>query len=1025
MPTAVGLPPILPQINFPARGSSLSPIRIPLPDTPDIHNEDDVVPEESERSISWSSTSSPTRKFPPRKSSLSPIDSGGGDFAGLNGLLAIVSSTGEERVVEIPIGVGLESRTEHRGRRPRTQSSVEHGIKPGGTLERNQPRPQVLADAFERREETGFTAESRDTKGPEPENLDDPTCSTVEESESKTSPITSKRNRLTVDDSLGLEAQAMFAEAMAGMFMNFDPNEPETPVAVKEDTKDEAKEVVMAEDSFPQEPGISLRRFSFEEMAVLTSGASGTVSSKYEPRPETPTLPSEPNTRRTRPPNSLTSRMRRRSWLPNGPSASRSPSPKLRVRPENTTDPDQRPLSSFAPNPEARLSLIISPSGPTLQSKPQSLSKQFANKLRRRDLSLTALDSLARDHPPSDAGLPTQIHKSHSSSSIMPSKSTDRISSLMQPDFMNPKSRSARKRDPLYTNFREMEAACGRFLGKSGEQKAAVVKTVLVPFLKKYSTHPSNFGLNSEDVERRLNILFQWYDALLQFVRHRQFSTLSSQSRMHIYDSILEVMERPEWRHFPSPFASNAINPAMTSERPITSSNSEDEFTTVSVQHNIRIWYSQCLRQQMMIVVEKMSAKNLPSLNTFCGKTCAYAFFYCDGMAVNLIKLWGIPYNTLKRVFDESGVTVAANLSTFTNTTTAVLPEPLKEVVFTTLQEAYKRLESPKNWPMGTESCQWNGPWVDRWSGQDSDLFYCFLKHYSLILSQHLPKASKTERLVAAGGLYIQAQMLVNIDKSCRKHFDGLRMPTVPTPPQRTPPLRSLYGMDEKPRTPQGTPTFDDIVDGPEAPNTTLSFNSFASNQNGLVPLNNANRNVAENRLVLLLKEMLATQDNEYPIECREAFGRLFNDLFRAAAKITDARNRIELDVICIYLEEMILIFTRYEQANGTKPAFMDWEFWFGVWKVMAKGNHFSIEIRILSLVYGVWPAIVLDSGRKESLCYGFLLEREYFESRFSHWSPMVRSYFHRLICWRVAKVHEGVDDTHLYVQSLHRSPRY
>jgi hypothetical protein len=34
-----------------------------------------------------------------------------------------------------------------------------------------------------------------------------------------------------------------------------------------------------------------------------------------------------------------------------------------------------------------------------------------------------------------------------------------------------------------------------------------------------------------------------------------------------------------------------------------------------------------------------------------------------------------------------------------------------------------------------------------------------------------------------------------------------------------------------------------------------------------------------------------------------------------------------------------------------------------------------------------------------------FLLHEDHFYRYFSHWSPMVRAYFHRLLCWRVARL--------------------
>jgi hypothetical protein len=57
--------------------------------------------------------------------------------------------------------------------------------------------------------------------------------------------------------------------------------------------------------------------------------------------------------------------------------------------------------------------------------------------------------------------------------------------------------------------------------------------------------------------------------------------------------------------------------------------------------------------------------------------------------------------------------------------------------------------------------------------------------------------------------------------------------------------------------------------------------------------------------------------------------------------------------------------------------------------------------------LYSVWTTVVGDESRKAELCLDFLLEPEFFESRFNHWCPMVRAYFMRLLCWRIAR-HDG-----------------
>jgi hypothetical protein len=41
---------------------------------------------------------------------------------------------------------------------------------------------------------------------------------------------------------------------------------------------------------------------------------------------------------------------------------------------------------------------------------------------------------------------------------------------------------------------------------------------------------------------------------------------------------------------------------------------------------------------------------------------------------------------------------------------------------------------------------------------------------------------------------------------------------------------------------------------------------------------------------------------------------------------------------------------------------------------------------------------------RKEALCLEWLLSEEVFVRFFTHWCPMVRAYYMRLLCWRICR---------------------
>jgi hypothetical protein len=63
------------------------------------------------------------------------------------------------------------------------------------------------------------------------------------------------------------------------------------------------------------------------------------------------------------------------------------------------------------------------------------------------------------------------------------------------------------------------------------------------------------------------------------------------------------------------------------------------------------------LTTQMALVVEKLSLRHAPlSLVNWCGKACAYAFFFVPGISDVLVRLWGLSADQLRRIADEFGL---------------------------------------------------------------------------------------------------------------------------------------------------------------------------------------------------------------------------------------------------------------------------------------------------------------------------------------------------------------------------------
>jgi hypothetical protein len=164
---------------------------------------------------------------------------------------------------------------------------------------------------------------------------------------------------------------------------------------------------------------------------------------------------------------------------------------------------------------------------------------------------------------------------------------------------------------------------------------------------------------------------------------------------------------------------------------------------------------------------------------------------------------------------------------------------------------------------------------------------------------------------------------------------------------------------------------------------------------------------MAENRLIMLLRDFLAER-NSHIASARHIFAESFTCLLKAAARRVSVYDNNACYTLCDFLEEAFIILARYEQILDDEHSVLDWPFWMSVCKLMASSHNTATEIKLFAFLYSTWSVIVSDERRKQSLCLDFLLEPEFFESRFNHWCPMVRAYYMRILCWRVARFDGG-----------------
>jgi hypothetical protein len=518
-----------------------------------------------------------------------------------------------------------------------------------------------------------------------------------------------------------------------------------------------------------------------------------------------------------------------------------------------------------------------------------------------------------------------------------------------------------------------------RFSSKPTQLKANVIRASLLPFLREYSSHQSTYNLRFEDLERRANILHKWWSGLLELILNKNHQSISGTDRPAVFDAILGIMERPEWRQPSSPYAplrdrAQTLGHKKHASITSTSSESSDIIVGDQVIHNVRNMFQQNLVDQMGYVVEKMSMRNAPASSvSFCGRTSAYAFCFCPGIADVLVRLWNPTMDSLNRVLQECGHKRSIDLKENAERIGRGFPSHLASLRFHNISAIYKTLRKPAPLPLRTHSLPWSSHlWVSRWCGKDSDLFYIFVKHYHMLVVDFLPsETTRTERLSAPGLIFVHAQLLTNMDATIHRNVT----------PNPTDPGHNTSGS-----------TFEDILSDPDS-----AAPAFPQ------PPANATRQMGENRLIMLLRDLLSER-NTNPVTVRHIFGVAFADLLQAAARRTSIYDPYACYVLCDLVEEAFLILVRYEQLNPAVGSVLDWSFWMEVWKRIVESHNTTTEIRLYALLYSLWPAFVIEPQRRVELCNSFLLDSKFFTSRFNHWCPMVRAYYQRLLCWRVAR---------------------
>lgn len=515
-----------------------------------------------------------------------------------------------------------------------------------------------------------------------------------------------------------------------------------------------------------------------------------------------------------------------------------------------------------------------------------------------------------------------------------------------------------------------------RFQSRPSTTKTAVVRSSLLPFLRNYADHASIFALRAEDLDRRTVILNKWWTGLLEMLNGRYGESVSGNDRPAVLEAATALMVRPEWTLAAPVMPSRQVKSARMAlrSRSTTSLRSTmSDFLVDSVFHNVKNTFTQNLLAQMAYVVQKMSIRNVAaSVVNFCGKATAYAFLYCEGVAEILVRLWGITSDTLRRVLAEYSITRADRLDATSDRLCSLFPNCVHPLALRSLSSMVKYLRSRPNLPIATAYIPWHGPWVSRWAGNDTDLFFVFTKHYTDLVCQLLPDDMPLkERIVAPGWALVQAQLLTVMHATIQRSNSPLSS-------------HQVNGLT--------TANFQDILADADATAPMIP-----------IPANGMTRSMAENRLIMLLRDCLANATLATD-KARSTFADVYDRILKATARRISLFDHSACFTLCDFLEEAIVILTRYYQAADPVSSTFDWPFWLDVCQQMLQSQNSMTEVRLCAFLFSVWGIVTRNHDTRRDLCLGWLLSRKVFHAQFNHWCPMVRAFYMRLLIWKVAR---------------------
>lgn len=513
--------------------------------------------------------------------------------------------------------------------------------------------------------------------------------------------------------------------------------------------------------------------------------------------------------------------------------------------------------------------------------------------------------------------------------------------------------------------YKRLELEMSRFSSKNdGVTKTNILRKFLLPYLRSDDKNFEQTGdkeVNKSLKNVKVDILCKWWESLLLQITPKagQKTSISSTDKNAYLECISRILTCEEWH--------------------------DDGESKKAYERQLTFTLEYCIDKLQTL-------KNLPiSMSAFVGKVFAYSFFYLPGVSTALLFLLNVKqsvFESITPIFKDLRLDADSKARIY-----EVFPNTVHHLIaFQGIQGLSPRqklyinsIPAPTHPVRGIKDP--NGMWVQRWQCPNSDVFNSFMRHIVIITEGYLSLVPNADRalLYNCPGYNIMLAHLYKIIQSSLNRILNNNMCKF----QSSNFQDAMISSQRQQRNPRPEPS-----------------NSLK------VPTGNGATIIQQNEQYYntLIKIFRTLRDISYSSSMLSGNLISFVDqLFIAIA------NKISVHD---YQRSGLLLSILYEFICHTDM--VNWKFWLQcLYLMLNKTDHIQVLLRSFSFLFNIWDKIpetvcikfeqdkdkawILKSGDSyKSNFTRWLVSDELWERFFIHWHPFVRSYYLRLLVWRI-----------------------